>query len=100
MHRPHSEIADGDPVIKDEAVKYPILKCCPRMPVRHPRPSMPRAARQYRFSPILVDMKKDRLTLTRPYDELLMMGHDRWVARDIVADKIDRILAQWEAPEK
>lgn len=35
-----------------------------------------------------------------PYDELLMMGHDRWEARDIVTDKVDRILAQWEAPKK
>ncbi len=33
-----------------------------------------------------------------PYDELLMMGHDRWEARDIVTDKVDRILAQWETP--
>ncbi len=33
-----------------------------------------------------------------PYDELLMMGHDRWEARDIVTDRVDRILAQWEAP--
>jgi hypothetical protein len=33
-----------------------------------------------------------------PYDELLMMGHDRWEARDIVTDKVDRILAQWESP--
>ena len=33
-----------------------------------------------------------------PYDELLMMGHDRWEARDIVTDKVDRILEQWEAP--
>jgi hypothetical protein len=33
-----------------------------------------------------------------PYDELLMMGHDRREARDIVTDKVDRILEQWEAP--
>lgn len=33
-----------------------------------------------------------------PYDELLMMGHDRREARDIVTDKVDRILAQWESP--
>ncbi len=33
-----------------------------------------------------------------PYDELLMMGHDRWEARDIVTDKVDRILEQWAAP--
>ncbi len=32
-----------------------------------------------------------------PYDELLMMGHDRWEARDIVTDKVDWILEQWEA---
>ena len=32
------------------------------------------------------------------YDELLMMGHDRWEARDIVTDKVDRILEQWESP--
>jgi hypothetical protein len=32
-----------------------------------------------------------------PYDELLMMGHDRRKAREIVTDKVDRILAQWEA---
>ena len=37
-------------------------------------------------------------TRKRPYDELLMMGHDRWEARDIVTDKVDRILAQWETP--
>lgn len=35
-----------------------------------------------------------------PYHELLMMGHDRREARNIVADKVDRIMAQWEAPEK
>jgi hypothetical protein len=29
-----------------------------------------------------------------------MMGHDRREARNIVADKVDRIMAQWEAPEK
>jgi hypothetical protein len=33
-----------------------------------------------------------------PYDELLMMGHDRWEARDIVTDRVDRILEQWRAP--
>jgi len=32
-----------------------------------------------------------------PYDELLMMGHDRREARDIVTDKVDRILEQWGA---
>ncbi len=32
------------------------------------------------------------------YDELLMMGHDRWEARDIITDKVDRILEQWESP--
>ncbi|WP_319405603.1 DUF2293 domain-containing protein [uncultured Desulfosarcina sp.] len=33
-----------------------------------------------------------------PYDELLMMGHDRGEARNIVTDKVDRILEQWAAP--
>ena len=33
-----------------------------------------------------------------PYDELLMMGHDRGEARNIVTDKVDRILEQWESP--
>lgn len=33
-----------------------------------------------------------------PYDELLMMGHDRREARNIVTEKVDRILEQWEAP--
>jgi hypothetical protein len=33
-----------------------------------------------------------------PYDELLMMGHDRREARDIVNDRVDRILEQWRAP--
>ena len=36
--------------------------------------------------------------LETPYDELLMMGHDRWEARDIVTDKVDRILEEWGAP--
>ena len=31
-----------------------------------------------------------------PYDELLMMGHERWDARDMVADKVDDVLRQWE----
>jgi hypothetical protein len=30
-----------------------------------------------------------------PYDELLMMGHDRWDARDIVAEKVDEVLDRW-----
>ena len=34
-----------------------------------------------------------------PYDELLMMGHDRREARNIVTDKVDRILEQWESRE-
>jgi hypothetical protein len=34
-----------------------------------------------------------------PYDELLMMGHDRWDARDIVAEKVDQVLDQWANPE-
>lgn len=33
-----------------------------------------------------------------PYDDLLMMGHARWDARDIVSEMVDRILEQWEAP--
>jgi hypothetical protein len=33
-----------------------------------------------------------------PYDALLMMGHDRREARDIVTDKVDLILSQWKAP--
>jgi hypothetical protein len=33
-----------------------------------------------------------------PYDDLLMMGHDRRDAREMVSETIDRVLAQWEAP--
>jgi len=29
------------------------------------------------------------------YDELLMMGHDRWDARDMVAEKVDQVLDRW-----
>ncbi len=32
-----------------------------------------------------------------PYDDLLMMGHDRWEARDMVSETVDHVLAQWEA---
>ena len=30
-----------------------------------------------------------------PYDELLMLGHDRWDARDIVAEKVEQVLDRW-----
>ena len=33
-----------------------------------------------------------------PYDDLLMMGHERREARDMVSDRVDRLLAEWEAP--
>lgn len=33
-----------------------------------------------------------------PYDDLLMMGHDRWYARDMVAEMVDRVVAQWRVP--
>lgn len=35
-----------------------------------------------------------------PYDELLMMGHGRWDARDMVAEVVDGVLAQWQTPKR
>lgn len=32
------------------------------------------------------------------YDELLAGGHERWDAREAVAQEVDRIIKQWQAP--
>lgn len=34
------------------------------------------------------------------YDELLMQGMDRWLARDMVAEEMDAVLRDWHAREK